>query len=373
MKDYYEVLGVSRNASEEEIKTAYRKLAKTYHPDVAENKEEAEKKFKEINEAFQVLSDPEKRRIYDRYGKIENTYQGNVQTSDIFDIFSELFDDFIFKSTTYNRVNPIDELYRPQKGKDITLNLEITLEDAYFGKTQKVKIPDKKVCHQCQGLGFPKEELIKCEKCKGTGQVSYRTKSLWGTVVSTYTCDQCHGWGYTPKRICPTCQGNKYLQQEKEIEINIPKGIENGEVLLIQGQGNEGVNGGRNGDLYIKIKILEHPFLIRKNSNLIIEYPINFIDAILGTTIKVPHISGYIEAEIPPSTQPGSEIVIKNQGMPIKDSNKKGDFIIRLKIVFPKKLSPEQTKALESIKHLFSESKEDNKKSFFDKIFKKKQ
>ncbi|MCS7165064.1 MAG: molecular chaperone DnaJ [Candidatus Calescibacterium sp.] len=372
MKDYYEILGVRRDATDEEIKMAYRRLAKIYHPDVAENKEEAEKKFKEINEAFQVLSDPEKRRLYDKYGRIDTTNYSTSQTTDIFDIFSELFDDFIFRSSTYTRTNPIDELYRPQRGKDITINLDITLEEAYFGKTQKLKIPYKKVCPECQGLGFPKESLAKCSKCKGTGKITHKAKSIWGTVVSTYTCDKCNGWGYLPEKICSTCQGNRYIQDEKEIQINIPRGVENGEILILQAQGNEGLNGGRNGDLYVKINILDHPFLFRKNSNLIIEYPVNFIDAILGTTVKVPHVTGYIEVNIPQLTQHGSEIVIKNQGMPLKDSNKKGDFIVKIKVVFPKKLSPEQIKALESIRHLFSETKEENKKNFFERIFKKK-
>lgn len=372
MKDYYEILGVSREASEEEIKAAYRRLAKIYHPDVAQNKQEAEKKFKEINEAYQVLSDPEKRKIYDRYGTLETTTDA-YQTSDIFDLFSELFNDFTFRTERYSRSKPIDEIYRPQRGKDITINLEISLEDSYFGKTQKIKIPYRKVCPECQGLGFKKEDLMICQKCKGTGQVSYKTKSIWGTIVSTYTCDQCNGWGYIPQKICDKCKGNRTIQEEKELEINIPPGIDNGEILILQGQGNEGINGGRNGDLYIKITIQEHPFLQRKNENLIIEYPINFIDAILGTTIKVPHINGYLEVNIPPSTQPNSEIIIKNQGMPIKNSNKKGNFIIKVKVMFPQKLSPEQIKALQSIKHLFTnqQSEENNKKNFFEKIFKK--
>lgn len=375
-KDYYEILGVSKNATEEEIKAAYRRLAKIYHPDVAQNKEEAEKKFKEINEAFQVLIDPEKRKLYDKYGTIENIPTANYRTSsvDIFDIFSDIFDDFIFGTTKerYKQYSPLDELYKPQRGRDITFNLEITLEDAYFGKKQKIKIPYKKVCPTCGGIGFKKEDLVRCEKCKGTGQVSYKTRSVWGTVVSTFTCDQCNGWGYIPKNVCQTCQGNRFIAAEKEIEIEIPKGVEDGEILLIQGEGNEGLNGGRNGDLYIKINIQEHPFLKRKNGNLIVEYPLSFIDAVLGATIKVPHINGYIEVNVPAGTQPGEEIIIKNQGMPIKNSSKKGDLIVKIKVVIPKKLSYEQIKALESIKHLFSSSKEENKKSFFEKIFKKK-
>lgn len=376
MKDYYEILGVSRNATDEEIKAAYRRLAKIYHPDVAENKQEAEKKFKEINEAYQVLSDPEKRKIYDRYGTLENVYQSNYQsyqTSDIFDVFSEIFDDFIFQQTRSKR-NPIDELYRPQRGKDITYTLEISLEDAYFGKTQKIKIPYKKVCSECQGLGFKREDLVKCEKCGGTGQVSYRAKSLWGTIVSTYTCDVCNGWGFKTKKVCHKCSGNRYVTDEKEIQVNVPKGVEDGDIIMIQGEGNEGLNGGRNGDLYIKIKIIEHPFLKRIGNNLLIEYPINFIDAILGTTVKVPHMNGYIEVNVNQLTQPNSEIVIKGQGMPIKNTNRKGDFIVKVKVMFPQKLTNEQIKALESIRPLFLENNKDNnnKKNIFEKIFKKK-
>lgn len=375
-KDYYEILGISRNATEEEIKAAYRRLAKIYHPDVAQNKQEAEKKFKEINEAFQVLIDPEKRKLYDKYGTIENipTSSNYSSSVDIFDIFSDIFNDFVFNTERkYREYNPLEELYRPQRGKDITFNLEITLEDSYFGKKQKIKVPYKKVCPTCSGLGFKKEDLVKCDKCKGTGKVTYKTKSVWGTVVSTFTCDQCNGWGYVPKKICSTCNGNRFIHAEKEIEIEVPRGVENGDVILIAAEGNEGLNGGRNGDLYIRINIKEHPFLKRKNGNLMLEYPISFIDAILGASVKVPHINGYLEVDIPAGIQPGEEIIIKNQGMPIKNSSKKGDFVLKIKVIIPKKLSPEQTKALESIKHLFSTiEKEENKKSFFEKIFKKK-
>jgi len=387
MKDYYQILGVSRDATEEEIKAAYRRLAKQYHPDVATNKEEAEKKFKEINEAYQVLIDPEKRKIYDRYGTLENidyhSYQ-NVERSDIFDLFSELFDDFLFKN--YKQSSYEDILNRPQRGKDITISLEMTLEDAYFGKIQKIKIPFLKKCPNCEGRGFKTEDLTICEKCGGKGQVTYRSKSLWGTIVSTYTCDKCQGFGYIPKKLCEKCKGQRYIESEKEIEVNIPKGVEDGDILLFQGQGHEGISA-RNGDLYIKINILPHPFLKRKNNDLIIEYPLNFIDAILGTKIKVPHINGYIEVEIPPSTQPNTEITIKNQGMPYKNSNQKGDFIIKIKVILPQKLNNEQKKALESIKHLFTENhkkeeieknsqqnyknSKNSSKNFFERIFKK--
>jgi len=375
MKDYYQILGVSRNATDEEIKSAYRKLAKQYHPDVAANKEEAERKFKEINEAYQVLIDPEKRKVYDRYGTVENISYQTTNREDLFDIFSEIFDDFLFKNYNY-RQSPEDIFSRPRKGKDITINLDITLEDAYFGKTEKIKVPYLKKCPVCDGKGFKNEDLMVCDKCGGRGQVTYKSKSLWGTIVSTYTCDKCQGLGYIPKKLCEKCKGQQYIQEEREIEINIPQGVEDGDILLFQGQGHEGISA-RNGDLYVKINIAPHPYIKRKNNNLIIEYPISFIDAILGTKVKVPHINGYIEVEIPPHSQPNSEIVIKNQGMYNKKSNQKGDFIIKVKVLIPQKLNSEQKKALESIRHLFSsnttekDNPKQNTKNFFEKIFKK--
>jgi molecular chaperone DnaJ len=383
MKDYYEILGVSRNASIEEIKAAYRNLAKKYHPDVAQNKEEAEKKFKEINEAYQVLSDPEKRKIYDKYGTIDPSYSSSYNYSnysrsythgDIFDLFSDLFEDFIFE--TKKTKDYKDYLFRPVKGQDIKFTLEISLEDAYFGAKKKISIPVKKACEVCQGLGFLKENINKCKVCNGSGQVSYKTQSFFGTILTSHVCPQCNGYGFTVDKNCPKCNGNKYITKQEEIEIEIPKGIDNNDILIIPNKGHEGLNGGKNGDLYVYIKILEHSFLKRKGNDLYISMPISFIDAILGTKIKVPTIEGFVDLDIPAGTQPNKEFIIPNYGMPIKDSTKKGNLIVKIDVKIPEKLNNEQRKALENIKSLFetnyniNNSKENN--NIFSKFFAKK-
>ncbi|MGC8814652.1 MAG: molecular chaperone DnaJ [bacterium] len=383
MKDYYEILGVSRNATIEEIKAAYRVLAKKYHPDIAENKEEAEKKFREINEAYQVLSDPEKRKIYDKYGTLDpsstSSYNyGSYSTADIFDLFSDLFGEFVFESRTAKDYK--DYVFRPVKGQDIKLTLEISLEDAYFGVNKKVNVLVKKVCETCQGLGFLKEDIKKCKVCNGTGQVSYKTKSFFGTILTSHICPQCNGYGFTVDKNCYKCNGSKYVAKQEEIEVNIPKGVDNNDILIIPNKGHEGLNGGKNGDLYIYIKILEHSLFKRKGNDLYITIPINFIDAILGTKIKIPTIEGFVDLEIPPGTQPNKEFIIQNHGMPIKDSTKKGNLIVKIDLKIPEKLTNEQRKALEDIKHLFNNSNNNvnhsvnnkNGDNIFSKIFRKK-
>jgi molecular chaperone DnaJ len=380
MKDYYEILGVSRNASIEEIKAAYRNLAKKYHPDIAQNKEEAEKKFKEINEAYQVLSDPEKRKIYDKYGTVDPSYSSSYNYSrsythsDIFDLFSDLFEDFIFE--TKRSKDYKDYLFRPVKGQDIKFTLEISLEDAYFGVKKKISVPIKKACEVCQGLGFLKENINKCKVCNGSGQVSYKTQSFFGTILTSHVCPQCNGYGFTVDKNCPKCNGNKYITKQEEIEIEVPKGVDNNDILIIPNKGHEGLNGGKNGDLYVYIKILEHSFLKRKGNDLYISMPISFIDAILGTKIKVPTIEGFVDLDIPAGTQPNKEFIIPNYGMPNKDSTKRGNLIVKIDVKIPEKLNNEQRKALENIKSLFetnyniNNSKDNN--NIFSKFFAKK-
>jgi len=380
MKDYYEILGVSRNASIEEIKAAYRNLAKKYHPDIAQNKEEAEKKFKEINEAYQVLSDLEKRKIYDKYGTVDPSYSSSYNYSrsythsDIFDLFSDLFEDFIFEAKRSKDYK--DYLFRPVKGQDIKFTLEISLEDAYFGVKKKISVPIKKACEVCQGLGFLKENINKCKVCNGSGQVSYKTQSFFGTILTSHVCPQCNGYGFTVDKNCPKCNGNKYITKQEEIEIEVPKGVDNNDILIIPNKGHEGLNGGKNGDLYVYIKILEHSFLKRKGNDLYISMPISFMDAILGTKIKVPTIEGFVDLDIPAGTQPNKEFIIPNHGMTIKDSSKKGNLIVKIDVKIPEKLNNEQREALENIKSLFetnyniTNSKDNN--NIFSKFFAKK-
>ena len=374
MKDYYEILGVSRDATIEEIKAAYRNLAKKYHPDVAQNKEEAEKKFREINEAYQVLSDPEKRKIYDKYGTLEppSTANYSYTSSDIFDLFSDIFQDFIFETS---KRDYRDFIFKPVKGQDIKINLEITLEDAYFGTTKKMKIPIKRACSLCKGLGFEKDSLKKCTVCNGSGQVSYKTKSFFGTILTSHTCPQCNGYGFTVDKKCSKCNGNQYITYQEEVEINIPKGVDNNDILIVPNKGHDGLNGGKNGDLYVYIKVLEHPFLRRKGNDLYINIPISFIDAILGTTVKVPTIEGFIDLNIPAGTQPNKEFVIPNSGMPIKNSNKKGNLVVTIEVKIPEKLTNEQRKAIENIKLLFNnyqDNTNNNNSNFFQRLFNKK-
>lgn len=349
-RDYYEVLGVSRNASEQELKSAYRKLALQYHPDRnPENKHEAEEKFKELSEAYSVLADAEKRAAYDRFGHAGVSGTGTYTpdfSSTIFSDFSDIFGDFfgfgdIFGGGGTRRT-------RPQRGADLRYDLEISFEEAAAGLDTKIKIPRWDHCTSCNGRGCQKgSEPVSCSACGGRGQI----RSTQGFFTISRTCPQCAGMGQVIRELCPDCHGEGRVRREKILGLKIPAGVEDGMRLRVSGEGEAGYNGGPAGDLYVAISIREHPFFERRGRDLYYTLPISLVQAVLGAEIKVPTLKGQDRLRIPEGTQSGSVFRLRGKGFPSVDGRGAGDLYVTVQVVIPKHLSREQRRLLESLEH----------------------
>jgi len=356
MKDYYEILGVSRDASPEEIKKAFRKLALKYHPDRNPGDKEAEEKFKEINEAYACLSDPEKRRQYDQFGTTifgEGPGFGPFTTT-FGDIFEDIFEDF-FGVFTGRRTQ------RPQRGEDLRYNLTINLKEAAFGTEKIIEIPKTEACADCVGTGSAGRKPATCPTCKGTGQVRYQQ----GFFTISKTCGKCNGRGYVIGDPCKKCNGTGYVSRMKALSVKIPAGVETGSRLRVRGEGERGYNGGPPGDLYVYIAVEEHPFFKRDGNDIRCEVPISFPQAVLGGEIEVPTLDGTAKLKIPPGTSSGTEFVLKGKGLQKLHGHSRGNQIVRVFIEVPKKLTPRQRELIEELARI---SGEDTEKSFMDKI-----
>lgn len=342
-KDYYAILGVPRNATQEEIKRAYRRLALKYHPDKNQGDKEAEEKFKEISEAYEVLSDPHKRAIYDSQGYIglrSSGYRGFEDITDIFRTFSDLFEEF-FGFPFGER-----EERRPQPGADLFYDLEINFEDLFSEKQVKLEIEKYEPCEFCSGLGYDLEKGVKlCESCKGKGKISYSE----GFFRVTYTCPDCRGRGTLYVAKCKSCNGSGRIWKKKELEVTLPPGLEDGTILRIQGEGESGLFGGRPGDLYLRVKVRPHKYFYREKNHVIGQLKINFISAILGDELEIPYFGKTLKLKIPPGTQPGDEIFLKEEGLPDPKTQKKGDLIFKVQVELPKKLSKEGEELLRKL------------------------
>lgn len=367
-KDYYEILGVPRNATKEEIKRAYRKLALKYHPDRNPGDKEAEEKFKEINEAYEVLSDDEKRKIYDLYGveglkgatAYRNSNYGDTRYrwtdfggfgTGFEDIFEDIFDSFF--GTTTRRTSRTTKESAPKKGEDIYVEVDVSLEDIYFGTAKSVVIDKKDVCSSCNGVGTRggrKPDV--CPTCRGVGTVTMRE----GFFSLTTTCPTCKGSGHIIKDYCPTCGGSGIVNKKKTIEFKIPKGIEDGMMVRIRGEGNVGKNGGMPGDLYIVIKQKPHHFYKREGLDLKCEVSISFIKAILGGEVEIPSLDGkYVKVRIPEGTQPNDVLRIRGAGLE-DDKGRRGDIYCKVNIKLPRVLNTRQRFLIEQLSKELGES-----------------
>lgn len=382
MKDYYEILGVQRGASQEEIKKAYRKLAHKYHPDKAGGDE---KKFKEINEAYQVLSDPQKRSQYDQFGKTfsegaagfgdatgfngfnyQDFQQGGFNFDfgdvDIGDIFSDFFG---FGASSRKK-----RTRRRTQGDDIEISLDISFEEAYFGTEREVELYKRVKCDRCEGRGVePGSKIETCTQCGGSGRISKVSQTFFGAFQQVTTCPYCRGEGKRPEYYCSKCGGDGRVREYRKIKIKIPAGIVSGQTLEIEGQGEAGIFGGKSGNLYVQIRVLPHKRFRRQGNDLIIDAPISFVQAALGDKILIETLDGEIELKIPPGTQSGKIFKVQSYGMPQIGTNTRGDLQVKIKVVTPKRLTRRERELFQELVNEGGESASLEKKGFWRKRF----
>lgn len=377
-RDYYEVLGVSKDASEAEIKSAFRKLAKKYHPDVCKDPDGPEK-FKEAQEAYAVLSNKDERAKYDRYGFAAfnnpgaNGGAGGYDFSgfDFSDIFGDLFGShssggfsgFGF-GDAFSSFTGGGSRNRARRGSDLVYHLKIDFLDSAYGRSKDITIDVNEDCPECKGEGgFDKET---CSACQGSGTVRERTNTILGAIMTQSTCRNCMGTGYTFKRTCSNCKGKGKLKQRKTYSIEVPKGINTGEQIRMSGKGEAGINGGPNGDLYIEFEVKEHPLFKREESDLHIDLPVSLTDLVLGGSRDINTLDGTISLKIPSGSQSGEVLRVKGKGIANVHTGKPGDLYITLKLVLPTKL----TRAQKELFNELSETPLDDNEEFrrFEKL-----
>ena len=338
-RDYYEVLGVEKTASDAELKSAYRKLAKKYHPDVNPGDAEAEVKFKEASEAYAILSDAEKRKQYDQFGHA--AFEGgaggggfggfdfnNMDFTDIFgDIFGDLFGGGGFGGFGGGRGRNSNG---PRQGANVRTSVNISFDESIKGCEKTIEITFKDPCPDCNGTGAkPGTEPVTCPKCGGKGQVVYTQQSLFGTVQNVQPCPECHGTGKVIKEKCPKCKGTGYIAGRKKIQVTIPAGIDNGQSIRIREKGEPGINGGPRGDLLVEVMVAQHPTLIRQDMNIFSTVPISFAQAALGSDIKILTVDGDVIYTIKPGTQTDTKVRLRGKGVPsVRRSEVRGDHYI---------------------------------------------
>ena len=372
-RDYYEVLGVERNATDQDIKRAYRRLAKKYHPDVNPGDKEAEAKFKEASEAYAVLSDEEKRAKYDQFGHSafegagggDGGFGGFGGFGDMGDIFGDIFGDLFGGGSGRRTKNG------PTRGQDVQSSLDITFTEAAFGCKKNVELWVFDNCDQCNGTGAKagtKPET--CPNCHGSGQMRVQQQTMFGAMTSVRTCSTCGGTGKIIKEKCTRCNGGGRIKVKKTFEVNIPAGIDTGQSIRMSGKGEPGAQGGPNGDLFITVTIRPHPFFSRQGYDVYCSVPISFAQAALGDELEIPTIDGKAQYTIEEGTQTGTRFRLRGKGIPyLRNSNQRGDQYVTVNVEVPKKLNDKQK---ELLRHFASDMGEDDvhgqKKSFFQKM-----
>jgi molecular chaperone DnaJ len=364
-RDYYEVLGVGRQASGDEIKKAYRRLAREYHPDVNKNPD-AEGRFKEINEAYEVLSDEQKRATYDRFGHAAT--QGGFATDfsgfgNINDIFEEFFGFGGARASASAR-------RAPRRGADLRYDLTITFEEAVFGVEKEIEIARPEVCSKCQGNGAePGTTPLRCSTCNGTGEVRRVQQSFLGSFVNVSTCPACHGEGETIAIPCTQCRGAKYVRVTRKINVKIPAGVDHGTQIRLAGEGEPGERGGPPGNLFVELNVAPHAYFRRRDDNILLELGVNVAQAALGDEVMVPTLDGEEKLAIPPGTQTGKVFRLRNKGVPHLRVNGRGDELVVIDVMIPTNLTSEQKKLLRELaKTLGKDVVPQREKTFLDKL-----
>ena len=381
-KDYYDVLGVNKNSTDDEIKKAYRKLVLKYHPDKhPDDTKAAEEKMKEINEAYSVLGNKEKRAQYDQFGHAAfsggggygggTTYTGNININmdDIFGGmggFGDIFEHF-FGGATGSRTR---QKPGPERGADLRYDLSITFEEAAFGKKKTITVQRLETCDDCHGTGAQKGSTPdECPDCHGTGMRQTTTRTPFGVIANARPCERCKGTGQIIKNPCKHCHGEGRVNVKREIEVNIPRGVDDGQRLRYGGQGQAGLRGGKSGDLYVYISIIPHKIFTRRDTDVYCEIPISFVQAALGAKIEAPTIDGKGELTIPEGTQSGRVFKISGKGIPFLRGEGRGDEFVKIKVLTPKNLSARQKNLLREFEDGGSDSTNNpEKKSFIDKL-----
>jgi molecular chaperone DnaJ len=369
-RDYYEVLGVTRTAAVDEIKSAYRKAALKWHPDRnPENKSEAEVKFRECTEAYSVLSDAQKRQIYDTYGHAGLSSSGVGQGFDntVFQDFHDIFGDFFGFEDLFGGGGGRRGRSRAQRGADLRYDMSLTFEEASTGVTTKIKLPRQEYCEACNGTGAKKGTGVQaCQTCGGRGQLAYQQ----GFFTITRTCPACQGAGQIVKERCPECRGQGRLEREKTIELRIPPGVDTGTRLRVAGEGEPGPNGGPPGDLYVVLEVKEHQFFERRGADLYCTIPLSIAQASLGTELQVPGLNGEEKLKIPEGTQSGAVFRLKGRGLADPRGGGKGDLYYHVRVLTPTRLTRDQRKLIEQLgATLKVENKPaDRNSSIFDKV-----
>lgn len=380
-RDYYEVLGVDRNATDEDLKKAFRKLAKKYHPDAnPDNKEEAEKKFKEVNEAYEVLSDKQKRQMYDQFGFDGPQNFGGGQGGgyysygsgfdgfggfsdfgdfgDLGDIFSSFFGGGSSRGRSSNGT---------RKGADLKVNLDITFEEAYSGVEKEISINRNVKCSSCNGSGAKRGTTVeKCSVCNGTGKIKQIVTTPFGQMATQKVCTHCGGDGKVIKEPCPDCRGKGIVKKTIRLKVKIPEGIDEGQTIVLKGEGEVGANGGPNGDLYIIVHIKRHSIYSRKAEHVLCDIPITFTGAALGADLEIPMVDGTKEIfRIPEGTQTGTKFTIRNKGFKSVNGNWRGDFVFTVIVQTPKRLTKEQRELFNELAKTMNEQPPVKKKGIF--------
>lgn len=380
-RDYYEILGVNKNATDDELKKAYRKLAKKYHPDAnLDNKQEAEAKFKEVNEAYENLSDPQKRRMYDQFGTVDPQGFGGAggpfggqggyysYSSSDFGDFGDLGDIFSsFFGGGFGGRSQGRKQTGPRKGADLNLGMDITFEQAFLGVEKEVIITRNDTCDTCHGTGAkPGTSKMKCTTCNGTGQVTAVQNTILGQMQTRRTCTTCHGTGEIIQEPCEHCHGKGTIRKQPKIKVKIPAGIDDNQTVVLRGEGEPGNQGGPKGDLYITVRIKRHSIYTRKGNNVLCEVPITITQATLGAELEIPMVDGTKETyRIPEGTQTGTKFTLRNKGFKSVNSSSVGDLVFTVTVQTPKRLSKEQRDLLMQLAKTMNEQPPVKKRGLF--------
>ena len=370
-RDYYEVLGVSKGASEDEIKRAYKKLARKYHPDMNPGDKEAEEKFKEVNEANEVLSDPDKKARYDQFGfaGVDPNYgagggygAGGFDFGDLGDIFGSFFGGG-FGGGGQRRRNG------PQRGESIRMSVSVDFTEAAFGCEKEVTVERSEQCPTCKGNGCaPGTTPEVCPDCHGSGAVTQSQRTPFGVMQTQAVCGKCRGTGKIIHQPCPDCHGSGRARKRKTVKVNIPTGIDNGQTISLRGQGHAGKNGGPNGDLLITVMVKPHDIFRREGTSVFCEAPITFTQAVLGAEMEIPTIDGKVKYTIPEGTQTGTVFRLRGKGIPVLNGHGRGDQYVTVTIETPRGLNREQKEALKKFSETLGEGNYEKQRSFFKKF-----